>query len=340
MKTRIIISLAVVFCSAINGFGASEDLPAQSAELLRKLNAFKLAQAIESEQAIDAASKATFAILKKHQDRESENGNLDAAVALKAIKSLDKGSGPPSGIPADSKAAILKYQAQVKTIGKKIAENIAGKKIAVARVLKQHEIEQTKKKNLEAALAVRAELKKLPAIPKPSDKPTPTRRPGFEPKPNVRGTLAKLVGNAGGLEVVKTKPQPLLPDVEYPGKKRSSKFFNVPAKLVDAGARIHWPMDANGGVAEYKVTSDGYVAIICDYSYQGNNSGGWTETRWTADDFRDNGWKELSESQMGAQLIKSEKKPLVVFYKKLKAGEEGKLRCNKYGPPIFLTFSK
>ena len=86
------------------------------------------------------------------------------------------------------------------------------------------------------------------------------------------------------------------------------------------------------------MTADGYVLISCDYAYQGNSSGGWEATRWKAADFIENGWKELDEKDMGGKMLTSKGGIRNVFYKKLKAGDEGKLRCNKYGPPIFLSF--
>jgi hypothetical protein len=69
----------------------------------------------------------------------------------------------------------------------------------------------------------------------------------------------------------------------------------------------------------------------------GNSIGNWTDTRWKAEDFKKNGWRKIEEKEMGGKLINSRDQDLRVFYKKLEAGDEGSLRCNKYGAPQFMT---
>ena len=86
------------------------------------------------------------------------------------------------------------------------------------------------------------------------------------------------------------------------------------------------------GVANLEITESGRVFLACDYSYQGNSSGDWTEERWTQQDFITNGWELIS----GVQLIDWGGRSFVVFTKNCNAGDTYRLRCNKYEPPYVI----
>jgi hypothetical protein len=93
--------------------------------------------------------------------------------------------------------------------------------------------------------------------------------------------------------------------------------------------------------AEFKVTRGGVVLVACDFSYQGNDKGGWTATRMTREQFVERGWHVLADERSGGALWKSDpKKPLVVFWRNVREGETYSLRCNKYAPPFVILPAK
>jgi hypothetical protein len=91
------------------------------------------------------------------------------------------------------------------------------------------------------------------------------------------------------------------------------------------------------GVADYKVTTGGYLLVACNFDFQGNPSGGWEATRWTRAQFYQHGWREATAKDLGGFLVKGDNREQVVFVKKVPAGESGRLRCNKYDPPYFIV---
>lgn len=92
--------------------------------------------------------------------------------------------------------------------------------------------------------------------------------------------------------------------------------------------------DRDNGVADFKVTRSGYLLLACNFSYQGNSSGNWTEKRWTKEQFQENGWRLISSDELGGVLVKGDGREQDVFVKKVERGDEFRLRCNKYDPPF------
>ena len=127
------------------------------------------------------------------------------------------------------------------------------------------------------------------------------------------------------------KPVPL---VASEGK---SAWVRVPDLFTNRQAMIFMPTGPVNGVADYKVTKGGHLLVACDYSYQGNSSGGWQEQRWTRQQFYAHGWLEATTEDLGGVLVNGGNREQVVFVKKVAAGESGRLRCNKYGPPHFIV---
>ena len=109
--------------------------------------------------------------------------------------------------------------------------------------------------------------------------------------------------------------------------------MRVPEVLRGAKVFSGSPIKHNG-VADFKASAAGRVYLACNYDYQGNRSGGWIEERWMPEQFVENGWSLVQ----GLELVSWENRSYVVFTKELKAGESGRLRCNKYDPPYFITF--
>ena len=127
---------------------------------------------------------------------------------------------------------------------------------------------------------------------------------------------------------------------ELKKKDGSPIWGSIPETLAGQNAKIFFPTGGTGGVARYKVTTGGYALLACNYSYQGNSGGGGEATRWSKHKFDDEGWKLYDEKDLGGKLIKADGREQVIFYKKLEAGEEGELRCNKYDPPYFIVFGQ
>lgn len=136
------------------------------------------------------------------------------------------------------------------------------------------------------------------------------------------------------VKVLKMSPVPL---VVGTGKE---SWTQVPDFFQRNAATIHMPAGRGDGVAEYEVITGGYVFVACNYSNQGNRSGGWHEERWTQKDFADHGWEEISTADLGGKLVKNGPRTQVVFVKKMTAGEQGRLRCNKYDPPYFISVQR
>ena len=200
----------------------------------------------------------------------------------------------------------------------------------------------TKEGKIDAALLVQQEIDNLGSelvLPtptelagKPSSPPTTFSKP-----PNQIRTPSDLAGHAAALEVDKMKVS-VLSDLKT--KDDNPMWKSIPESLAGQNALMIFPTEGTGGVAKYKVTKSGFALLACNYSYQGNSGGGWQDTRWTKEKFEDEGWKVFDEKDMGGKLIKADDREQIIFYKKLEAGEEGELRCNKYDPPYFILIGQ
>jgi hypothetical protein len=145
---------------------------------------------------------------------------------------------------------------------------------------------------------------------------------------------SEALKHPASVKVSKMNPVPL---VTGAGKV---SWTQVPDFFQRHAATVHLPAGRGDGVAEYEVTADGYVFVACNYSNQGNSSGGWQKERWTRKDFAGHGWEEVSAADLGGALVKNGPRTQVVFVKQVTAGERGRLRCNKYDPPYFITVER
>ena len=143
----------------------------------------------------------------------------------------------------------------------------------------------------------------------------------------------KIRNSPAKIEVVNMTPVIL---TERPEKNAWSR---VPSQLATYQTMIFAPTGAVNGVADYKVTSAGYLLVACNYDYQGNASGDWKEGCWTRADFYTHGWTEATSEDLGGALVNGQNRQQVVFVKKVEAGETGRLRSNKYDPPYFILCS-
>lgn len=135
--------------------------------------------------------------------------------------------------------------------------------------------------------------------------------------------------NPAAVSVVNISGEPLT----EAASAEAGKWMRVPEPL--RGARIFSSSPIKHiGVADFKAASAGRVYLACNYEYQGNRGGSWSGERWMPEQFVENGWSLVQ----GLELVSWENRTFVIFTKELKAGESGRLRCNKYEPPYFITF--
>ncbi|MGI9243464.1 MAG: hypothetical protein ACR2RV_21875, partial [Verrucomicrobiales bacterium] len=111
-------------------------------------------------------------------------------------------------------------------------------------------------------------------------------------------------------------------------------WIGIPKGFKSHNATIFKPERDQLGVAEFRVTKDGYVLLACNFDYQGNRSGDWVDTVLSKEEIRKMGWKEIRKpKKLGGQLVQQDGRVQTVFFKKVYRGEYFKLRCNKYDPP-------
>ncbi len=121
--------------------------------------------------------------------------------------------------------------------------------------------------------------------------------------------------------------------------KEKSGWLSVPQRLLSHKTQIFRPTGTTNGAADYTVTADGYMLVACNYDYQGNASGSWQEEAWSVAAFRAHGWVEASELELGGRLVSPLNRAQKIFAKHVKAGESGRLRCNKHDPPFIIVCS-
>lgn len=147
---------------------------------------------------------------------------------------------------------------------------------------------------------------------------------------NLPATVKEVVKeNLATLAIVGLGAEPLI----EAATKEEGKWRSVPAVLRGATIYSAGAMKSNG-VADFKVTKPGRVYAALNYDYQGNRSGSWSEERWMPEQFAEDGWARVE----GVELISWENRAFILFTKELKADDKGRLRCNKYEPPYFITF--
>lgn len=155
-------------------------------------------------------------------------------------------------------------------------------------------------------------------------------QPAPDSKPQSTPVKEVSRANPATLEVANLAASPLNESANGDG----GKWRAVPEAFRGAQIYCSGPNKLIG-VAEYKVTKPGRVYLACNFEFQGNPSDGWTEQRWLPGDFEANGWSRVD----GAELRSWGDRSFIIFTREVKAGETGKLRCNKYEPPYFITFN-
>ncbi len=136
------------------------------------------------------------------------------------------------------------------------------------------------------------------------------------------------------IEIINMSPAPLVAGTDQKG------WAKVPAQLTANGASIFMPTGGTTGVADIKVTGDGYLLVACNYDYQGNKGGKWDDEDWDERKFKTKGWHMMSKNELGGDLVKGDGRQQTVFSKQVRKGETFRLRCNKYDPPYPILLGK
>ena len=140
----------------------------------------------------------------------------------------------------------------------------------------------------------------------------------------------KILREPAAVEVIGTQPLRLV---------TGNDWLQVPKAFATNQTVGFWATNKYEGVADFKVTKAGYLFVACHFGYEGNRSGGWKEVMWTPDQFFEHGWREMTSEDIGGVLVTPRNRELVVFMKRVQAGESGRIRCNKYTAPCFIMCS-
>ena len=127
----------------ISGVLGEVDLPGDSAELLSKLEVFAANERLEAQVEVQEKRAFLRKLLQKHQARETKEGNLDQALALKAkIAELagveETEAESDENLPRDSVEALQKLSELSATKLTEVDRTIAEKAQAVSKILAKH----------------------------------------------------------------------------------------------------------------------------------------------------------------------------------------------------------
>jgi hypothetical protein len=166
------------------------------------------------------------------------------------------------------------------------------------------------------------------AVSAPPAPPLAKADPAAPPQPAPAIVTSIDRSNPAVVTVTGLGPNPL---VESPDKTAGS-WERVPEGLRNATA---YTKTAKGKQAtgEFTVTKAGRVYLACNYAYEGNPSGDWQSKVWKREDFLKDGWTEVL-----LDLKKWGNSNFSIFTKVLPEGTTLHLRCNKYSPPVVITF--
>jgi hypothetical protein len=242
--------------------------------------------------------------------------------------------------PKSVQAADRTYAETIES-AKKVYDRAASEAHAVyLAALERALTEETQAGHLDAALAIRvirnaAKKSGPPVIQKMLGK-SPEQAPlvpGDVDKANAaRIDWARLHKSSGRVKAAVLEPVILKESDDKEGWQRVPEVFKRHRTAVYMGT------GRDDGVADFEVIKDGTILLACNYSYQGNESGNWVETRWAKEQFTENGWTEVPQDQLGGVLVSGSGKEQVIFMKQVKRGEKYRLRCNKYEPPHVIVF--
>jgi len=85
------------------------------------------------------------------------------------------------------------------------------------------------------------------------------------------------------------------------------------------------------GVAIVRVHRKARIYVAASWAYDGNNSGQWTQERWTKEDFKNHGWKEIGTVRIPHR---GHEQQHILFVRDCNKGDRFRLRSRKYGAPF------
>jgi hypothetical protein len=91
-----------------------------------------------------------------------------------------------------------------------------------------------------------------------------------------------------------------------------AKFSKIPDYVAEAKIYAGAP---KGRELEFTANSDGLVIIAASWTYDGNESGGWYDTRTTREQLVEQGWIALDD------LTWNEKDTHTLYFRQVKAGD-------------------
>ncbi|HEV7403040.1 MAG TPA: hypothetical protein VGO11_08950 [Chthoniobacteraceae bacterium] len=320
-----------------------EDLPAAVRRQVESREAMRV-KADEAQAALRAWYQGALDAVKKDAVGK---GDLDGVVATDAERDRadrDLTEEEKNALPKLSRSVRDKYDEARRLQATQLKAATTASLQAYAAVLEGLEKRLTQQGKLDDAIATRLERAKVAALlaggggpaPAPATPPAPgAPEPAPEPMPAPAAVVASVKGvdrsNPATVAVDGLVPVKLAMGDEADGS--SWAFVSDDLK----GATIHQSKPLTGyaanGAAVYKVLSPGRAYLALNYQYQGNKGGGWVEERWMEEDFIKHGWSRVEDPKLSAH-----KHDFIIMTKVLEAGETGKLRCNKYEPPYFITF--
>jgi hypothetical protein len=175
-----------------------------------------------------------------------------------------------------------------------------------------------------------------PAIPKvtPSDSAAGEMEEYEEPTPSgvvkkkkrkkgkTKANPASAASNGAAITVARMTPIPI----------------EVGPKIIPelrGGTRFDWletptAVNVDLGRLEFTVQNTGWVYLVADWSYEGNDSGDWKNEAKSKDQLISEGWDHLGPCPWSESVDK----PLELFRKVCKEGETYTIRVNKYWPPL------
>lgn len=313
------------------------------------------------QQEVAAATTSYVAKLDEQLKAETAEGNLDKVVALKAERVRVEKDPPTEKAKPVPAVQALRNPYEQKLRAARISYEKGAKQAARDQLASLDQLikDKTKAGEIEVALAIRNARKDLEkaSLPPPveqaeppagTDSPQPST-PSDEPPASSPEPTAAVDADAktadSGIDWKKVIDSPAKVQVVaiasyvFNRQDATPPFLRVPEMFKRYKTRAFaQPAQDGVGVADVTVTAPGYLLVACNYSYQGNDSGGWTETRWTAEQFAANGWQPLTVDEVGGLLVKGTDREQTLFIKQVKKGETFRLRCNKYDPPYMIVF--
>jgi hypothetical protein len=322
-----------------------EDLPTAVQRQLESREAIQK-KADEAQAALRAWYQAALDAVKK--DALSK-GDLDGVVAADTERDRterDLTEQEKNSLPKVSRAVRDKYDEARALQAKQFNGAVTASLQAYAAALESLEKRLTQQGKLEDAIATRVERSKVSgllagggarapapeAAPRPGP-PSPAATPAPKPQPAVAAIQGISRENPAKIECEDMNPSL----IEEGGSGQIEKWTSVPAEF--KGATIYYPKtvkaDQSKAAVIYKTLEPGRVYAVCNFTSQGNPSGGWMNDRWTEADFLAHGWARVA----GAEFVNEKGGVYMVLTKVLTKEDAGRLRSNKYNPPYLVTFA-